>query len=314
MSHIKSDVKKTALLFPGLDALFMSSKLQRWLENPNVCQSVLEASKYLEEFSGEKEDLIRFIEIHRRPHFADFDRTLVALTALQIGIARQITNHWDIALGCSHGDIARSVICESISFRDAIAILWTFAELRKTCPSGCTANVRTRDGSPLKPEQLQWLRDNYSPVSQWSDDNATIGVDNETLAKISAQSEHHGLKIKPVLKYPVHSPVMQPSVEILRARSVQWPVKTPMKPIFSSLWIRYLRNSDDIREEALVSAVQEVRWIETLSYLHEKEAVDTFLNVGPSNTLTGWIFNNPRFQNLRLVDSWDLLHAEGGNR
>jgi|GEM_PF-3128745 len=300
---------KAALLFPGLDALFMSSKLQRWLTDEKVCETLREASGLLSEFTGQKEDLAEFIRVNKRLHLADFDRTLVALTALQVGITRQLEVKWDIAQGCSHGDVARSVICESLSFRDAIDLLWTFGELRKTCPKGYTANVRTRDGSALTPEQLQWLKDSDTPVSLWSDTNATIGGSVEVLEKIIAQSESRGLKVKPVLQYPVHSPAMRPSMEELRAKSARWQLRAPNKPVFSSLWIRYLTTPADILEEGLASAVQEVRWTETLAHLHEKEGVTTFINVGPSNTLTGWLFSSPKFKGVTLLDGWELLHG-----
>lgn len=300
---------KAALLFPGLDALFMSSKLQRWLGDEKVMEGLTEASAHLSAITGEKEDLAEFIRVNKRLHLADFDRTLVALTGLQVGIARQLQVQWDIAQGCSHGDVARSVICESLSFRDAIDLLWTFGQLRKTCPKGYTANVRTRDGSPLLPAQLEWLRAMDTPVSLWSDTNATIGGSAEILEKIIAKSEEMGLKVKPVLQYPVHSPTMRPSMEELRSLSPKWKVSAPNKPVFSSVWIRYLESPQDILEEGLDSAIKEVRWTETLAHLHEKEGVDTFINVGPSNTLTGWLFNSPQFAGVKLLDGWELLHG-----
>lgn len=300
---------KTALLFPGLDALFMASKLKRWLANPLVCEALDEASSHLQKLTGEKEDLLTFTAENSRPHLRDFDRTLLVLTALQLGIARQLKEPWEIAQGCSHGDIARSVICGSITFSEAVQLLWAFAELRKTCAPGYTANVRTRDMSPLTSEQVNWLKANNTPVSQWSDTNATIGGDNETLGKIILESEAMGLKIKPVLPYPVHSPAMRSSMEALREKTKLWRVKDPNKKVFSSLWVRYLTTGQEIMEEGLASAICEVRWVETLTYLHEKEGVNCFLNVGPSNTLTGWLFKSERFKNVKLLDGWELLHG-----
>jgi acyl transferase domain-containing protein len=234
----------------------------------------------------------------------------VALTALQIGIARQITTPWDIAQGCSHGDIARSVICEALDYKDAVELLWSFSLLRRTCPKGFTANVRNRDGSALTSAQIDWLKSKNTPVSLWSDVNATIGGDENTLAKVIAEADHYGLKIKPVLQYPVHSPTMAPSMEAMRITAKEWKIRDPKRPVFSSVWVRYLKNADDIREEGLASAVNEVRWVETLAHLHEKEGVARFLNVGPSNTLTGWLFLSPRFSDIQLLDAWDLLSME----
>jgi malonyl CoA-acyl carrier protein transacylase len=300
---------KTALLFPGLDALFMSSKLKRWLQNPVAAETLHEASSILSELTGQKEDLIAFTQDNARLHVADFDRTLVVLTALQLGIAKQIREPWHIAQGCSHGDIARSVVCGSLDFREAVKLLWTFATLRKTCAPGYTANVRNKDGTPLSAEQLQWLKEKGAPVSLWSDTNATIGGDNATLESIIAESAVVGLKVKPVLPYPVHSPAMHSSMIALKNLTADWRLKDPVKPVFSSLWVKCLVTGEDIREEGLASAVNEVRWVETLTHLHEKEGVDCFLNVGPSNTLTGWLFNSEKFRGVKLLDGWELLHG-----
>src|SRR5262249_14784808 len=132
---------KTVLLFPGLDALFLASKLKRWLINPTISVALNEASTARSRLTHQSEDLVIILEKFIRHHIADFDRTLVALTALQVGIARALAEKvsWDLVLGCSHGDIARSVVCEVVSFADAVDILWLFAELRKSCPKGGTA-------------------------------------------------------------------------------------------------------------------------------------------------------------------------------
>lgn len=304
---------RVALLFPGLDALFQSSKLRRWLNCPEARRSLDEASDYLSEMTRCREDLALFVESSNRLHLADFDRTLVALTALQIGIARRLNGAWDLAQGCSHGDVARSVICESISFRQAVELLWIFGGLRKQSPPGYTANVRPITGGSLSPEQIGWLSEMGAPPSLWSDVNCTIGGSNETLDKVRAQAAEMGLKIKPALAYPVHSACMQPCADALRAIAAEWPFRAPALPVFSSVWLRYLSSGEDVREEGLASAVEPVRWTETLATLHEREGVDVFLNVGPSNALTGWLFESPRFARVRLVDAWDMLFGAEAN-
>ena len=298
---------KTVLLFPGLDAIFSSAKMKMWLTNDSVLQTVAEASAELSVLTGENEDLAAFIQTHKHLHLADFDRTLIALTALQVGIARELPKTWDLVQGCSHGDIARAVITESFTFKEAIQLLWIFAFLRKNAPAGSTANVRTRDGSPLSQDVLLWLADQGTPVSVWSDNNATIGASEEDLERIRARAEEKGIKVKPVLRFPTHSPVMRPSMITLREMTNHYHIHAPNVPVFSSIWVRYLQTGDDIREEALAGVVNKVRWMETLTYLHEKENAHTFINIGPSNTLTGWLFENPQFQKLNLIDSWDIL-------
>jgi [acyl-carrier-protein] S-malonyltransferase len=301
-----------ALLFPGLDAVFVASKLKRWLSHESTSASLAEASRLLSALSGQKEDLAGFLEKSGRPHIADFDRTLIALTALQIGIVRAIATRieWDILLGCSHGDVARSVIAGVLTYDQAILLLWTFATLRKDAPKGCTANVRTVDGTPLSLAHFEWLAAKGAPISVWSDKNATIAGTVEHMDAISGEGRENGLKIRPVLSYPVHSPVMQPAADALRAIGEGWPLAEPKGRIFSSVWVRFLKGPEDIREEGLAGAVQPIRWVETLKHLHLKEGVSHFINVGPSNTLTGWLFESEDFAGTRLTDGWDLLNPQ----
>lgn len=301
---------KTALLLPGLDALFATGKLKRWLQFSEIRISLDEASKILSSLTGQDEDLLSFVESHHRIHIADFDRTLVCLTAVQVAIADKLKrqlNEWDLIQGCSHGDIARSVLAESITFAEAIDILWTFAVMRKNTPEGYTANVRSIDGSEMSKEQLQWLEEKGAAVSRWSESHATVGGTTVFLDKLKNQAKAKGLKIKPVLPYPIHSPAMQESFLQLADLAPQWNVQPPNQPIFSSLWLRYLESSEDIFFEGLAGSTSPVKWVETLTHLYEKEKVRTFINVGPSNTLTGWLLESQSFPDLEVIEAWDLL-------
>ncbi len=301
---------KTALLFPGLDSLFLGAKLRRWLDTPEVAKALKQASIHLSTLTGDPEDLEKLLREESRPHVTDFDRTLVALMALQVGIARtlQETETWDLLLGCSHGDIARSVMAGSLPFEGAVEVVWFFSVLRKSCPDGCTANVRTTDGSALNETQLAWLEEKGFPVSQWSSENATIAGERTAVQESVIPGRAMGIKIKPVLPYPVHSPVMKASADVLRAESGRWPLRAPNKPVFSSVWCRFISTSDEIREEALMGSISAIRWMPSISELVAKHGVTRFLNVGPSNTLTGWIMESDLMKHVELVDAWDHLN------
>jgi [acyl-carrier-protein] S-malonyltransferase len=288
----------------------MTSKLTRWLDRATVRESLAEASGYLGETSGRAVDLAAFLAKHPRPHNVDFDLTLVALTAVQLGIARSLPGdlHWDVVLGCSHGDIARSVLCEIVSFRQAVVLLATFAELRKTCPQGVSANLRTVDGTPLLAAHKAWALEQGVSMSVWSDTHATIAGTTATIDSMAELARHRGLKVKPTLPYPVHSEVMRPSADALRRLAGDWPLQPSRWPVFSSVWVRYLEGPPDYREEALATVVEPVRWTEALASLH-RQGVRHIVNVGPSNTLTSWMLESPAFAAIDVVDAWDLVHA-----
>jgi len=302
---------KTALVIPGLDAIFSSKKLQRWLEFDYIQESLSKTSKYLSKITKQQENLNIFLEINKRPHLKDFDRTLVALTAIQLGIITGLIKNnmkWDIVLGCSHGDIARSVHTGILTLERAVEVLWSFAYLRKNCPPGYTVTIRPIEkNKQLSTEQINWLERSGLLLSHWSETHATAGSDIKILKYIEEHSIEHGLKVTQILPYPVHSPVMQSAVDFLKNQVSTFKFNIPNTPVYSSVNLEYITSVEQAIEEGLSSAVKPVLWIDTIKKLNNEEHVSTFINVGPSNTLTGWMLNHESLQESKLIDAWDIL-------
>lgn len=300
---------KTVLLFPGLDAIFDTRHLKKWLQCEFIHQKLQEASTVLEGFSGQKENLSQLVQDSRRIHLVDFDRTLIVLTTLQVAIAENLKalTQWDLVQGCSHGDLARNVVSGVTRFTDAIEILWTFSQMRLNCPKGYTANVRDHEMKPLSNEQLQWLEDYQAPVSRWSFQHATIAGEESWLYDLKERAPVVGLKIKPVLPYPVHSPAMKPMMKEIAQLAKKWPLSLPHTPVFSSLWLKYLETEEDFLLEGLANSLLPIRWLETLEKVYKEEGATRFINVGPSNTLTGWLLESPEYAGLEVLEAWDLI-------
>lgn len=296
---------RTALLVPGLDALFSVGKIKRWVDVPTVRESLAEVSASLSKLTGRPEDLEGFMRAAARPHLADFERTLVAMTGIQLGIVRALElrgARWDVVVGVSHGDIARSVLAGCISLDTAVELLWDFARLRKTCPPGRTASVRTVDGSEVSAEHVKWMQDAGGALSLWSRFHGTVSGTQEVIARLCGESRGHGLKIKPLLPYPIHSPVMRTMVEGLLAEGKEWRVSPPNQPILSSVWARELRTSGELMREAVDGAIQPLQWLETLQALTGSGQVTRFINVGPSTTLAEWLPAS-----IAVDDSWEAV-------
>jgi malonyl CoA-acyl carrier protein transacylase len=303
---------RSALLFPGLDALFVTKNLLKWHTVPYVQEKLKTASKYLSTITSQEEDLSKFLLENRRIHIVDFDRTLIVLTTIQVAVAELILDKvkWDIAQGCSHGDIARNVICGVLKFEAAIDILWVFSNLRKKCPEGYTASVRSIDKQKITNEQYEWLEGQKACVSTWSEENVTVGGDCEYIDRLSKEGLEVGLKIRSILSYPVHSNAMNILLEEILSYKDRWDFKNPKYKMFSSIWLRYIDSGKDAFEEGVAGAVNPVKWIETLKCLVEKEDVQTFINIGPSNTLTKQILEPTKFSHIKTLDAWDLFNGE----
>jgi malonyl CoA-acyl carrier protein transacylase len=303
---------KTYAIFPGLDALFVATQTRRWLTDSHVVAALDETSAILAGLTGREESLVGFLRDNQRPHLADFDRTLVALTAVQVGIARAVRQHlpFDGLTGCSHGDAARLVIAESVSLQHVVELLWLFAEMRLRCPQGSTAFIRAAEGD-LTVEQLDWLGSAPITLSQWSSRHATAAGTDEAMAALREPARALGIKIRPVLPYPVHSPVMAPAVAEVYSQAYRWQVNPARVPLFSSIYVRPISSPAEIMEEAAAGAVSAVRWMETLVSLANDHGVTRFVNIGPSNTLTGWVLESDSVSHVTMVDAWDVCRSAG---
>ena len=131
---------KTALLFPGLDALFVSSKLQRWTEVPEVrhrfrrriafFRSSRAKPKILNAWSPLLPGLILRILTVRRSRWPGF-------RSVSLGQFRK-RNPGMSSLAAVTA-ISPGPWSAPFSTQDAVEIIWTFAQLSKDSPPGRTA-------------------------------------------------------------------------------------------------------------------------------------------------------------------------------
>ncbi len=298
-------------VFPGLDAIFVATHWERWLSRTEVTGALGEASGALARRTGEAEDLGAFLGRHRRPHLADFDRTLVALTAIQLGIARAVLARrgFDGFVSCSHGDFARLVAAGALSLDDAVDLLWYFADLRRRCPEGTTALV-SPDIGDFTGAQLDWLDASDVTTSRWSPRHATVSGLAETVAAMRRPARARQLKVRPLLPYPVHSPVMRPVVDELLRSAGRWTVRQPAVPVYSSVGLRFLDTPSEIIADAVQGALSPVRWMDAILALVHEHGVTDYVNIGPSNMLISWVFETGALSGVSVRDAWDLA-AEG---
>lgn len=302
---------KSYAVFPGLEALFQASKTRRWLDLPQVAQTVREVSDYLSELTGEPEDISRFLMENARPHRADMDRMFVAHTAIQFGIARQVWDKLTIdgVVGCSVGDLARLAVSQVITLRETIDLVWFCALHRRLCPEGRMANVRPKEGC-FSPAQLDWLNKTGISVSVWSDRHAAISGTNAEVDAIITQSSAHGLKIRTLYDYPFHSMAMAPVAQEIQRNVGRWHPEHAVLPVYSSVYLKHISTPQEMTEEALAGACCPVQWKRAVEKLADEHSVTHLVNIGPSDTLTAWIAESEIHANITVVDAWDLCSKE----
>jgi len=90
------------------------------------------------------------------------------------------------------------------------------------------------------------------------------------------------------LSVPVHCPLMEPAVPIMRDAIMQTPMNTPIIPIISNQTCEPMSNTDEIRESLVYQITHGVRWRESVMTLKNR-GVKQFIEIGPGNVLTGLV-------------------------
>lgn len=298
---------KTYAVYPGLEALQQASRTRRWLDLPEVADTLDEVSSYLAEATGKTEDIAGFLREHARPHRADMDRLFIAHTGMQVGISRAVMNRTRIdgLAGCSMGDLARGAVSGSATLQQMIGIVWHLAQFRHLSPPGELASVRPSEGI-FGARQLEWLNESGLSLSLWSERYGALAGSSEAIEALKPRGRELGLKINQLYPYPFHSELMRPVAESVRALVRGWEIRPPAIPVYSSIFLKHLTTADEMREEALAGASNPVHWFETIRNLRNEFGVTRIVNIGPTDTITAWIPQSAEFSDIEVIDAWDL--------
>lgn len=294
-----------ALVVPGLDAILQSDRIALWLNEPDVIHALADASKILTGLTGTDQDLVGVL-MSRRPMWAErFGIGLCTLCAVQVGILRTAEKYisWDVLVGCSNGDAARSVFANSISFEDMLQISLYVAKAQEICPPGSTAVFRRADTGALDDLDLKLCHEAGVAVSRWSPANATVAGTDDAIERLRSLIEHGPYKLNVLYPVPLHSPVLKPLQPGLR--DLMRGLENPDKKLFSSVTHDLVTTSTAMREEQLTAIVQPIDWPTTLHVLREKFAVDTVINAGPGSDLMA--MSQSSVTGIKFLDLLDLL-------
>ncbi|MCB1386913.1 MAG: ACP S-malonyltransferase [Nitratireductor sp.] len=298
---------RTFWLFPGLEALFQASRTRRWLDDPVVADTLAEVSAILSGLTGEAEDLGRFLSENARPHLADMDRMFVAHTGIQAGIARSLGRREtpDGYVGCSVGDLARIAVSGVLPLSETIDLVWFCTRQRKQCPPGIMSNVRPAEGR-FSAAQLAFAANAGISFSHWSDRHAAVSGSGEAVAAFAEAAKAHGLKTRQLYAYPFHSTAMLPLAHQMAANTGRWHPSPPCLPVYSTVELAFIQSVEETVSEALAGACRPVRWKQALDDLAHHHGMTRLVNIGPSDTLTGWIADNADYRDLEVLEAWDL--------
>ncbi len=282
----------TAYMFPGLNGLLRHSDRLRFSALPETQVRLRRAEEVLQSRCGLVMSLDEFLAQETSVIYSvsNISIAAVAICCLQMGIVDSLSKlghepHW--LIGCSLGDLARSITAESYSFEDAIANHVKFTKkIGGIDKIGGNIGVATKINTVFLDSDFKWFEDLGADVSRLTPRFLNIGAKFEQLALIQEQAKLRGWATMSILEYPAHSRYILPFVEAVRADFESVKISDPQIPMFSSLSCRQLSDPDIIREEFLLSITKTIHWHKAIEKLVSHHGVGRFINIGPCTSLS----------------------------
>lgn len=294
-----------ALVVPGLDALLRREKIEFWIQEPQVINALSKGTAVLSDLNHCHHDLIDVL-LQRRPMWTQrFDICLSALCVLQVGILRTAAEYesWNVLVGCSNGDAARSVAAGTLSLEDTLIVLGHYSSAREICLTGSTVALRRADGAPLSHSDLARCEELGAAVCRWSSQHVTLAGAGEVIQRLRSAFADTSYKLTTLYPIALHSAAMLPLRSILNTPLQA--ARQPNQPVVSSVTQKMMTSRQEMIDEHLMSVSGPIDWMATLKALRDQFEVTTVINAGPGSDLMA--MSEGQVAGLTFVDLQDLL-------
>lgn len=227
-------------------------------------------------------------------------------------VARLKEQGWEMpafAAGHSLGEFSALAAAGAFSFADGLKLVQQRGELMKAAGEahpGAMAAILALD-LPTVEEICRQASEENGRIVQVANDNCpgqvVISGDEEALdLAVSLAGE---AKARKVVKLPItiaaHSPLMVPAADALAEAIDATPITAPQLPVIANVTANPLTGPEAIRAELKAQLTSGVAWTASMNYLLA-EGVDSFVEVGPGDTLLSFIKRiNRKAKRVKLV-------------
>lgn len=290
---------KTVFLYPGLNGLIKPEDRNRYLHLKFVQKRLATVQNIFLKNYNESFD---FEEYFKKPvaeiySVENIGKAATAICAIQVGVTDHLVEqniHADWMIGCSLGDLARSVSSAMCSFDDCIIGYIKFAKkLRGIEKIGANIGVSKGKGQTFSNEDLQEMNEMGLDVSVMTRSFINIGgrySDLENFKNFAANKKWRVIKI---LDYPAHSRYIASFVTSAMSEIQNTPITQPNTKLFSSISCKELSCPQELKKELVLNMTTPLRWGEALVKLEEQEGSLQFINIGPCRSISKMIRDLP---------------------
>ncbi|TGD73531.1 acyltransferase domain-containing protein [Mangrovimicrobium sediminis] len=275
---------RTAFLFPGLHSALRRRDRERYAELPSVQARLAQLREG--GFAGQwQEDCATLAD-------AGAYGAVAAITcAYQCGIAHHLMSAGmqpDVMVGCSLGDLARNVCTGALPFAEVVRLCRHFDDNAVNFPHhlGQTCSVRAPAGRVIDRDFERDCELMGLAISVMSRRHAIISGTELALRVVEDACRRRGWACEgPHVPFPVHSPLIEPTLNDLALDQWASSGRDPDRPVYSAVQLRFLNTCEDLLADMRHCYTRPVRWTQAMTQLQREHGVERFINIGPCQSL-----------------------------
>lgn len=197
----------------------------------------------------------------------------------------------DAVAGFSLGEYAALVAAGVIDIKDVFLLIQKRADfMQEAVPVGNGAMAAVMKQTAEEVQALCDEVDGYViPANYNCPGQIVVSGEAEAIDKLCEIARERKIRaMKLAVSAPFHCEMMETAVKKLEEPLKETPFYVPAVPVYMNVDAKKESNPESIREKLLLQAKSPVRWEQTLRNMVD-DGIDTFIELGPGKTLTGFI-------------------------
>ena len=298
-------MNKTAFIFPGQGS-----------QTAGMGKDFYEQSKTAKQIydqASEKTDLdLRYLCFEENEKLDITEYTQAALVTTCLAMARTIEEkglHPDVTAGLSLGEYCAIALAGGISDLDAIyAVRQRGILMQEAVPQGEGAMAAILAMPNEKIEKILSEIPGVSIANYNCPGQTVITGETKAVEKANEKLLENGAKRAVMLNVsgPFHSPMLKQAGEKLGEVLDKITLTNLDLPYVTNVTAQYVEDIKETKELLMKQVASSVRWQQSIENMIE-DGVDTFIEIGPGKTLTGFMRKINRNVKTYHISTWDEM-------
>ena len=246
--------------------------------------------------------------------------TQIAILVMSLGILKILEKNGikaDTAAGLSLGEYTALIYGKAFSFEDGIKAVKKRGELmQEYVPEGkwLMAAILGLDDDKVEEVCKSVTSGFVTPANYNCVGQIVVSGDEKGIAELEEKAREAGARKVAILKTsgPFHTKKLEQASKLLREELEKIEVKLPDIEVVKNIDAKPYTSNDNIKEILANHVTHPVRFSKSVEYMLQN-GVDTFVEIGPGKTLTGFvkrISRDVKLININNVESLETAIAE----